>query len=103
MIPAWWLFGNPGVHLQYGPFVDYIHFMCDGHEIVWSNGVLSESFVPTKNALNAMKASVRNELHALFPETLKRFAAGSETPLPRMPDGFHKSQLTLWQATYEEC
>lgn len=47
--------------------VTYYHFMFDQHQIVWSNGLQSESFYPAEQALLGVEAAARAELFALFP------------------------------------
>ena len=50
-----------------GP-VEYFHVLCDSHEILWSNGLETETFHPGAQVLNAMQAEQRAEVLALFPE-----------------------------------
>jgi len=47
--------------------VDYFHLMFDRHEVICSNGVMSESFFPGDQAM-LQNPAVRAELLALFPE-----------------------------------
>ncbi|MEQ8294836.1 MAG: Hint domain-containing protein [Roseovarius sp.] len=58
--------------------VEYWHFLLDSHEVVWSNGVLSESLHPGDVALTGMAAATRAELLEVFPEL-----AGHGTHLPQ--------------------
>ncbi len=46
----------------------YIHFMCDRHEVVLSNGAWSESFQPGDMTLKGMGNAQRLEIYDLFPE-----------------------------------
>jgi ABC-type branched-subunit amino acid transport system ATPase component len=46
----------------------YIHFMCDQHEVVLSNGTWTESFQPGEQVLDGMGAAQRDEIYDLFPE-----------------------------------
>ncbi|WP_373050729.1 Hint domain-containing protein, partial [Thalassovita aquimarina] len=48
--------------------VDYYHLMFDQHEIVFAEGVASESFHPGQMGLSALSQPSREELFALFPE-----------------------------------
>jgi hypothetical protein len=50
-----------------GAAVDYFHILCDAHEILWSNGLETESFHPGEQVLNGMTAQTRAEVLALFP------------------------------------
>lgn len=47
---------------------EYIHFMCDQHEVVLANGSWSESFQPGEYALGTLENDQREELFKLFPE-----------------------------------
>ncbi|WP_341365869.1 Hint domain-containing protein [Yoonia sp. BS5-3] len=46
----------------------YVHFMCDNHEVVLSNGAWTESFQPGDYSLKGVDADQREELFKLFPE-----------------------------------
>lgn len=48
--------------------VEYYHILFDDHQIINSNGALSESFYPGKWTMDTLAEPVRNELFALFPE-----------------------------------
>ena len=48
--------------------VTYIHFLFDNHELVWSNGVQSESLFPGPEALKIVSPEARAEIEAIFPE-----------------------------------
>lgn len=47
--------------------VCYHHFMCEGHQIVWSEGCMTESFFPG-DAMMIEDRNIYNEVTALFPE-----------------------------------
>jgi hypothetical protein len=47
--------------------VTYVHLLFDRHEIILSEGALSESFHPGDIGLSALDADQRQELEALFP------------------------------------
>jgi len=48
--------------------VTYVHLLFDDHQIVQTQGVLSESFLPGDYILDASATLVRDELQDLFPE-----------------------------------
>ena len=48
--------------------VTYIHVMLERHNIVWANGLESESFHPANAALDAMDPAQRNALLNLMPD-----------------------------------
>ncbi len=58
-----------------GGEAQYFHMMFDQHEIVFSEGVPSESFYPSADILDESEAAARDEILALFPE----LAQGVET------------------------
>ena len=48
--------------------VTYYHFLLDQHELVFANGVMSESLMPGKMALQGLSRADRRELSEIFPE-----------------------------------
>lgn len=48
--------------------VEYFHFMCSKHEIVYANGIESESFHPGEFGASTLDADAREELYVLFPQ-----------------------------------
>lgn len=59
-----------------GAAVDYFHILFDRHEIVWSNGLQTESFHPGAIGLGALDAAARSEILTLFPELDAETGAG---------------------------
>jgi hypothetical protein len=59
--------------------VTYIHIMFDQHEIVYSNGIPTESFFAGEIGLNGIEDSSRDELFGLFPELRTRGNPHKET------------------------
>jgi len=51
-----------------GGMVDYFHILFDMHEVIWSNGLETESFHPGANVLGDMDVEARQEILDLFPE-----------------------------------
>ena len=68
LVAATHLTTMPGVEQISCPGTTYIHFMCDHHEVVLSNGSWTESFQPGNQVLDGMGAAQRDEIYALFPE-----------------------------------
>ncbi|WP_274963515.1 Hint domain-containing protein [Thioclava electrotropha] len=63
------LVGLPGIEIdEEAEAVTYIHVMFDNHEIVFSDGLWTESFQPGQATMNDMDQAQRAELLALFPE-----------------------------------
>lgn len=50
------------------PVADYLHLMLDNHELVASDGVLSETLFAGPVALQALPEAARAELRAIFPD-----------------------------------
>lgn len=72
LIAAQRLVGLPGVEVDNSlEPVTYFHILFDKHEIVVSNGALTESFFPGQQALRSIGDDGRNEIAALFPEMLQ--------------------------------
>ncbi|MFV0515436.1 MAG: Hint domain-containing protein [Jhaorihella sp.] len=69
--------------------VIYYHMAFDHHEIVYANGLETESFNPAERTVTAMDAAAREELLALFPELEKAdgFAYGSARAQLRKHEG----------------
>lgn len=67
LIAAKHLVGVPGVRLQPQSQLRYTHFMFDAHQIVRTNGALSESFFYAKQSVGALETAQRAELETLFP------------------------------------
>lgn len=70
LVPAKSLIGQiPGIRLDTTFWrATYCHLMFDTHELVWSEGILTESFHPGETAMDALTAPARKELLTLFPE-----------------------------------
>ncbi|MEQ9673992.1 MAG: Hint domain-containing protein [Roseovarius indicus] len=64
--------------------VEYWHMLFDDHEVVWSNGVLTESLHPGDVALAGMASASRNELLEIFPELAGCGAVQRQTRFPSL-------------------
>jgi hypothetical protein len=70
LVAAKHLCGMKGVSLSPQDSIEYTHLMFDQHQIIRSNGALTESFFLTENSANAVEAGQRAELEALFPSLM---------------------------------
>lgn len=52
--------------------ITYVHFLCDDHQVVFSNGAETESLYTGAEALKAVGAAAREEIFALFPQLRDR-------------------------------
>ncbi|MEP2470673.1 Hint domain-containing protein [Roseobacter sp.] len=67
LVAAKHLVGMPGVRIETRETVHYTHFMFDNHQIVRSNGALSESFFYAEQSASALELAPRGELQSMFP------------------------------------
>lgn len=67
LVAANQLLQKQGIHRVAVIGVSYIHFMCDQHQIVLSEGAWTESFQPGAFTLNGMDMAQRSEIFDLFP------------------------------------
>jgi Hint domain len=73
LIPAHRLVNGRTVRLdQPRGDVTYVHFLCDRHEIVFAEGLPSESFYPSPQSLEGVEAEAQAELLLIFPELRSR-------------------------------
>lgn len=64
--------------------VEYFHLLFDQHQIIWSEGLETESFLPGPTVMNEMDAEVQAEVLALFPE-IDRTTKTGYGPAARLP------------------
>ncbi len=62
------LVNDCSVRVQSGGEVEYLHLLFDSHQIVWSEGLLTESFLPGPQVMGSLEERVRDEVLSLFPE-----------------------------------
>ena len=48
--------------------VTYMHLMCENHEVIFGNGIATETFYPGFQAIKMMSPQQRAEVFSLFPE-----------------------------------
>lgn len=72
LVPAKKLLELPGIFVDGGDAeVEYFHILFDAHQLVWSNGAVTESLFTGPEALKFVSSEVREEIAALFPEILE--------------------------------
>lgn len=85
LIPAKALLPLDGVEKQGNTHrgVEYFHILFDAHQVIWSNGMPTESLFTGREALNSVSPAARLELRSLLPEicTLE-FRPISARPIP---------------------
>ena len=68
LIAAKHLLGTPGVSVLPADMpVTYVHILFDRHELVWSNGAVTESLYLGEQAMQSVDTAARDEILALFP------------------------------------
>lgn len=68
LIAASHLIDGRAVRQVNGGTVEYVHLLFDRHQVVWSNGLESESFLPGPQTTGSFEADIMAELGAIFPE-----------------------------------
>jgi len=59
-----------------GGDVTYVHLLFDTHQVVWSNGLATESFLPGPQTTSVLEQDTINEICTLFPELNAQTGAG---------------------------
>jgi hypothetical protein len=67
LVPALHLVGYPGISRLEGPRADYIHIMCARHEVIWCDGIWTESFQPNDETLAGLDDAQRGALEKVLP------------------------------------
>ncbi|MEP3299480.1 MAG: Hint domain-containing protein [Pseudoruegeria sp.] len=68
LVSAISLVNDRDVRLVHGEAVTYYHLMFESHELVYSNGAMSESIYPGDRFLASQIPAAREELRSFFPE-----------------------------------
>ncbi|TCK99952.1 Hint domain-containing protein [Shimia isoporae] len=77
LIPAKQLIGWNGIsQVSYVPQPEYFHFLFDQHQIVLSDGLLTESFHPGEVTLDQFQNEARDELLRMFPNLMDVAVSG---------------------------
>lgn len=91
------LVNGRSVRLRPGGMVDYVHILFDRHQVVWSEGLATESFLPGPQVRNSFEQAVVNEICTLFPELDPETGAGYGAAARRALRGF-EAQVLLGRA-----
>ena len=68
LVPAKLLVNDTTIRLQEVPQITYVHLLFDAHQLIVSEGAVSESFHPGQMGLSGLTSDLRGELLTLFPE-----------------------------------
>ncbi|WP_210878737.1 Hint domain-containing protein [Roseovarius autotrophicus] len=75
-----------------GGEVEYVHLLFDRHQLIWSEGLLTESFLPGPQAARSFEAAILAEICALFPAIDPETGAGY-SPAARRTLRPHEARL----------
>lgn len=81
LIPAKSLINGTTIGAIPCDIVRYVHVLFEGHQLVTTSGLVSESFYPGRTALNDMDRAAANEVFTLFPELRERDAWQAARPM----------------------
>lgn len=84
LVPAKALINDKTVFQLEGGNVDYFHILFDQHELIYAEGIPSESFHPGHVGLGAFAEGARDEILALFPELREDATAYSKPVRPTL-------------------
>lgn len=73
LVPAINLVNGTDIRLCEGGQVAYVHLLFDAHQIVFAEGIATESLFPGKVAMGALDDAARAEVLALFPELSREY------------------------------
>ncbi len=82
LVPAISLVNDHDITRQTGGEVEYFHLMFDQHEIIYAEGVATESLLVTKRSIASLPTAARQEFEALFPELYLRPETTGEAARP---------------------
>lgn len=82
-----------------GGMVDYVHILFDRHQVVYSEGLATESFLPGPQTTQAFEAAIVEEIRAIFPELDPQTGAGYGRAARRLLKGYEAQVLLQKGAT----
>lgn len=95
LIAAKDLVNDHSVIRRNGGEVTYVHLMFDKHQVVFSDGLATESFLPGPQTVKSMEAEAVDEICAIFPELDPHTGDGYSPAARRMLKGY---EATLWRS-----
>lgn len=94
LVAAKHLLNDCTVTRQTGGTVDYVHLLFDEHQVVFSEGLPTESFLPGPQVTDCMEAAVQDEICSIFPELDPSTGAGY-SPAARRTLKPHEAMVLL--------
>jgi phosphohistidine swiveling domain-containing protein len=86
------LVNDRSIRVQAGGEVDYVHILFDKHQVVFSEGLATESFLPGPQVTAQLERDIVDELAAIFPELNPRTGDGYGPAARRTLRG-HEAQV----------
>ena len=84
-----------GVHVRVveGGMVEYVHILFDAHQVVFSEGLATESFLPGPQTTASFEQEIVAEICTLFPELDPRTGTGYSPAVRRVLNGWEARVL----------
>lgn len=79
-----------------GGMVSYVHILFDRHQVVWSEGLETESFLPGPQITSSFEAEIIDEICSIFPEIDPYTGAGYSRAARRT---LRRFEAQLWAAS----
>jgi hypothetical protein len=86
------LVNDRSIRVQEGGMVQYVHILFDKHQLVFSEGLATESFLPGPQVTAQLERAIVDELAAIFPELNPRTGDGYG-PAARRTLRLHETQV----------
>jgi Hint domain len=88
------LVNDASIRICEGGMVDYVHILFDRHQVVFSEGLATESFLPGRQTTESLEQAMVDEICAIFPELNPRTGSGYG-PAARRALKAHEAQVLL--------
>ncbi|MDH5531390.1 MAG: Hint domain-containing protein [Paracoccaceae bacterium] len=89
------LVNGRSVRVVEGGTVDYVHLLFDRHQVVYSAGLTTESFLPGPQVTQSFERQIVDEICAIFPEIDPETGEGYSAAARRMLKGY---EARVWMA-----
>jgi len=94
LVAAKHLVNDSTIRAVSGGEVEYVHLLFDRHQVLWSNGLLTESFLPGPQTTSALERDVVAEICTLFPDLDPDTGAGYSPAARRTLRAYEARLLT---------
>lgn len=91
------LVNDHSIRVREGGHVDYVHILFDRHQMVYSEGLATESFLPGPQTTKSFERETIDEICQIFPELDPKTGAGYSPAARRALRGY-EAQVLLRQA-----